>query len=100
MDNFEDIKYIAGQLNQIYKTMYAINAPEVKRIIKNKITDCNVIEACLDNLLNCPTDDCYDLLLELCAYYKAIDEKTAKEYIQLFRELYLGEEEPKTKKRK
>ena len=95
---------MARSLNELYKTMYALYVPEVNRIIKNKITDIDTIESCLDNLLNVPTDECYDLFLRLCTYYKNINEKSAKEYIEIYKELYLDaeeiKEEPITKKRK
>ena len=100
----EDIKRIANSLNNLYKTMFALYSPEVNRIIKNKITDKKTIEFCLENLLNAPTDECYDLFLKLCSYYKNIDSKSANEYLEIYKELYFEEEdifkEPITKKRK
>ncbi len=95
---------MARSLNELYKTMYALYAPDVERIIKNNIIDEDQIESCLENLLNCPTDECYELFLKLCTYYKKINKKSAEEYIEIYKELYLDdeeyEEESTTKKRK
>ena len=96
----EDIKYLANSLYELYQEMYLIYAPEVKRILKNNIKDKKQIELCLDNLLNCPTDKCYDLFLKLCTYYKKIDALSANEYLEIYKELYLDKEESMTKKRK
>ena len=100
----ENIIEMARSLNELYETMYSLSAKDVERIIKNNITDEYQIETCLDNLLNCPTDKCYDLFLKLCVYYKKINKKASEEYISIYKELYLDDleykEEPITKKRK
>lgn len=95
----EDIKFLANSLYKLYQEMYLIYAKEVNRILKNNIKDKKQIEMCLDNLLNCPTDECYNLFLKLCTYYKKIDAKAANDYLKIYKELYF-EEEPMTKKRK
>ena len=100
----EDIMHMARELNKLYKTMYVLYSPEVNRIIKNKITDTSIIETCLDNLLNVPTDDCYDLFLKLCSYYRTINKLSADDYLEIYKELYLDNdfdynEKPITKKK-
>ena len=102
----DNLYQMARELCELYKTAYAIMQPRVTRIIKNNITDNNEIERCLDDLLNYPTDDCYDLFLQLCNYYKKINSKTAIEYLEIYKEMYLNEslpeellEEPKAKKK-
>ena len=97
----EDIINMARELNELYKTMYVLYSPEVDRIIKNKITEIPTIESCLDNLLNVPTDDCYDLFLKLCSYYRTINKASADDYLEVYKELYLDDkEEPIIKKKK
>ncbi len=100
----EDIMNMARELNELYKTMYVLYSPEVNRIIKNKITDTSIIETCLDNLLNVPTDDSYDLFLKLCSYYRTINKLSADDYLEVYKELYLDNdfdynEKPITKKK-
>lgn len=101
----EDIIRMAKELNELYKTMYVLYSPEVNRIINNKITDIHTIESCLDNLLNAPTDDCYELFLKLCSYYRTINKLSADDYLKVYKELYLAddivyEEKSITKKKK
>ena len=93
-----DIIELARGLNNLYKTMYIQIEPEVSYIINKKVKNVRIIEACLDRLLDIPTDEAYILFKKLCDYYAKIDKEGAKFYLDSYEEIY-GEDEPKTKKK-
>ena len=53
MDN---ILEIAKQLANLYETMYELAASQVSYIMNNHITSSDVIEHCLDQILDIPTN--------------------------------------------
>lgn len=84
----DEILELAKELNELYEISYKHLRVEVNNIIKNRITDKHIIEKCLDELLNIPTDKCYELLKLLCEYYSLIDKDSAKFYLETFDEMY------------
>ena len=84
----DEIFSLAKQLNDLYEYNYNIIKPEILAIIKNKVTDINIIERYLDRLLDIPTDKGFILLNKLCDYYSNIDKEGAKFYLDSYKEMY------------
>ena len=70
---------------------------EISNIIRNSITNPDVIDCVLEQLLNLiQTDSVYYLYQKLCRYYYFIDKTRTLEYVKLYFDLY-PEEKPKKK---
>ena len=95
----EGILDMARGLVELWDISYEYLKIDVANIINRKITNPVIIEHCLDNFLNVPTDKSYKLLQKLCEYYKKIDEDSAKFYLEEFEIMYGPEKESKTKKK-
>ena len=93
----EGILDMARGLVELWNISYEYLKIDVANIINKKITDPVIIEHCLDNFLNVPTDKSYKLLQKLCEYYKKIDEDGAEFYLEEYRITYGIEDEPKVK---
>lgn len=91
MNFYDEIKEIATQLNELYELKYDMVKPKVIEIIKKRIVDINIIEKCLDETLNIPTDKGYELHSLLCRYYSTINPKNATFYINEYYELWDNE---------
>ena len=91
------IKLLANHLVELYEIMYKQVEPEVRRIIDCNIKEEPVINACLDQMLNIPTDKGWKLLKELIAYYQKFNSEVANEYLETYMDMY--DIKPKTKKR-
>lgn len=89
---------MAKELNELYELTYNQIKPQVIYIIRNNIKDINFIDHIFDELLNVPTDKCYKLFTKLCNYVASFNSKLAKEYLEIYEELY-GEEELEEKKK-
>ena len=96
----EDIIKMMVQLMDLCDLAYEQIKPEVDYIIKNQIKDVNRIDACLEQLLNIPTEKCHQLYVKLCAYYAIFNEQNAKEYLEIYDELYGDDNELTRKKTK
>lgn len=94
----EEIYDLAKELNDIYLQMYLDLRDDVTYIIKKRIRNTTFIEDTLDNILDIPTEEAYDLLLELCNYYMTIDKEASLFYLDSYGEIY-GEEEHKVRKK-
>ena len=94
-----DLMYMAKELNELYELSYNQIKPQVTYIIKNNIKDINFIDHVFDELLNIPTEKCYKLFTRLCTYVETFNQDIAKEYVEIYQELY-GQEEHKKKKYK
>ena len=84
LDN--DIRIIAERLLDYYEDSYKIYRPRVKMIISNKITDINYIEHTLDGVLDIYTDKGFLLFIELLAYYKNVNYRNARDYLEILKE--------------
>ena len=93
-----DIMLMAKQLNELYELAYNQIKPQVTYIIKNNIKDINFIDNVFDELLNIPTDKCYKLFIKLCNHVRTFNVKIAKDYLDIYEELY-GEDKLKEKKK-
>lgn len=83
-----NIKRLAKELAILYETMYQLAESSVNYIIDNKITDSKIIEKCLDDILNIPTDKGWLLLQRLTTYYISINKEIALSYIETYCEMY------------
>ena len=61
---------------------------KVNRVISNKIRDKYTIEHLFDEIINIPTDKCYELFIELCAYVSQFNKELVDDYIELYNDLY------------
>ena len=94
----KDLMNMAQELIVLWDMAYKRIKPEVEDIIKNHICDSERIDRCLEQILNIPTEKCYQLYIELCTYYATFNEQNAKEYLQIYDELY-GEDDKLTRKK-
>ena len=97
MDIPNNLMLMAKKLNELYELAYNQIKPQVTYIIKNNIKDINFIDHVFDALLDIPTDKCYNLFIKLCDYVSTFNSKIAKDYLEIYEELY-GEEESKKKR--
>lgn len=96
LDN--ELKDMLNNLMQLYDLAYQSLKPKVAYIIKNNIKDTRFLESVLEELLNIPTDKCYNLLTKLCNYIMSFNHELAEDYLTLYDELY-GNNDQKTKKK-
>ena len=87
-----------NSLMELYELAYQQLNIKVTYLIDNGIRNKRLIENTFEELLNIPTDKCYDLFIKLCNYVKTFDEQLVIDYQTIYEELY-GEETNKTKKR-
>lgn len=92
----DKLKKQLQELTELYELAYKQVKPSVDYIIKNNIRDLKYIEKTFDDIINIPTDRCYQLFLKLYDYVKMFNKELANEYYQIYEELY-GDE--KIKKR-
>ena len=92
MNEFENIYNTAKKLSKLYEIQYEYAKTMVIYIIKNRITIPSVIESCLDETLNIPTDKGYELHSILCGYYSVINREIAEFYMNEYHQLW-GEDE-------
>ncbi len=97
MDN---IIKVAAELNKLYNQEYLRLKKEVTNIIKTKSKEEKHIEKILDQLINIPTDKSYQLLIKLCNYVQTFNQELANDYLEIFKELYLDDENNKEKNKK
>lgn len=93
-----EIKSMIQNLIELYEISYNQIKPKVAYIINNEIKDIDFICHILDELLDIPTDKCYNLFKELCNYTSQINAKITNEYLEIYQELY-GEDELENKKK-
>ena len=60
--------------------------------MENKITERKLIEYYLDELLNIPTDNSYELLKKLCNYYMLLNKEAALFYLNEYQEIWLDDD--------
>ena len=77
---------LAQELAYLYEEAYEIYKFEVEKIINLKIRDINYIERTLDYILDIYTDKGFNLFMELLLYYRTVNEKNAKEYLEILKE--------------
>lgn len=88
----DDIIEMARGLMDLYKDYLKILKPEVAYVIKNNVRDTKYLERLLDQVINVPTDEGYELLVILCDYISTFDKELADDYLKIYNELY-GEDE-------
>ena len=94
---FDEIKELAAGLIKIYEIKYEMVKPQVITIIKNRITNKNIIEHTLDQTLDIPTDKGYELHSLLCRYFSMIDKESAEFYMNEYNNFWNEEDEEKWK---
>jgi len=78
------IELIKGLINS-YEEMYNLCYPEVERIIKGRITDVNLIEHTLDNILEIYTEKGFYLFIKLLLYYRTVNIDNAYDYLEILK---------------
>ena len=94
---FDEIKELAAGLIKIYEIKYEMVKPQVITIIKNRITNKDIIEHTLDQTLDIPTDKGYELHSLLCRYFSMIDKESAEFYMNEYNNFWNEEDEEKWK---
>lgn len=94
---FDEIKELASGLVKIYEIKYEMVKPQVINIIKNRITNKDIIEHTLDQTLDIPTDKGYELHSLLCRYFSMIDKESAEFYMNEYNNFWNEEDEEKWK---
>ena len=94
---FDEIKELAAGLIKIYEIKYEMVKPQVITIIKNRITNKDIIEHILDQTLDIPTDKGYELHSLLCRYFSMIDKESAEFYMNEYNNFWNEEDEEKWK---
>ena len=94
---FDEIKELASGLIKIYEIKYEMVKPQVITIIKNRITNKDIIEHTLDQTLDIPTDKGYELHSLLCRYFSMIDKESAEFYMNEYNNFWNEEDEEKWK---
>ena len=92
-----EIKELAAGLVKIYEIKYEMVKPQVINIIKNRITNKDIIEHTLDQTLDIPTDKGYELHSLLCRYFSMIDKESAEFYMNEYNNFWNEEDEEKWK---
>ena len=88
------------QLAASYDAAYEILLPVVENIINNKITDIDLIEHTLDQILDIHTEKGFNLFLKLVFYYSSIHLEKSFAYIDMLKEYRSEEYEQYVKKLK
>ena len=90
MDEFinEELIQNAKKLMELYDIIYEELKNKVKYIINKKITDENIIEHMLDDIVNIPTEKCNQLFLYFCQYVSLFNKEVVNNYIDLYNDLY------------
>lgn len=94
----KEIKELAKALYELWQEYYKLVEPSVLHIIDSKSENRYLIESYLDDLLNIPTDEGYELLKKLCAYYSTIDKEGTDFYLNTWNEIYEDDYEEDRKK--
>lgn len=89
----DDLVNMARGLMELYDIAYEQVKPKVQYLIVHHVQDMNVIDHIFDEVLNIPTEKAYQLYLQLCNYVATFNPKEAKEYIDLYYDLYGLDEE-------
>ena len=93
----DEIKELASGLVKIYEIKYEMVKPQVITIIKNRITNKDIIEHTLDQTLDIPPDKGYELHSLLCRYFSMIDKESAEFYMNEYNNFWNEEDEEKWK---
>ena len=82
----DKIMELAKTLVASYEEAYQLCLPEVERIIKYQIKDIDLIEHTLDQVLNIYTNKGFYLFIRLLLYYRTINLRNAKDYLEILKE--------------
>ena len=93
----DEIKELAAGLVKLWEIKYEMVKPQVINIIKNRITNKDIIEHTLDQTLDIPTDKGYELHSLLCRYFSMIDKESAEFYMNEYNNFWNEEDEEKWK---
>lgn len=88
-DAFKEVKELATQREHLSRKAESFYTEQIKTIIEGRIIDCKHIEKILDGLL----DFCFDpeilrLFKKLARYYSQINPLAAREYVNIYREMW------------
>ena len=85
----EEIRPLIEELMQLQEMQVRMLAPEVSRIIRDRVTDTNVIGLTLDRLFDCAgTPSGLQEFKKLCRYYWTIDPAATAWYINEYHDWY------------
>ena len=84
----KDIYEIINSLSKIYQSEQIRLTDKVNFIISNKVTDKNIIERTIDEIISIPTTKAFMLASRLNNYYSNLDYESSKEYKKIIRTIY------------
>lgn len=93
-----DFKKRINNLHSLYEFAHDEFKPVVEDIIRSNNRDIKYLEEVLEQLLNIPYDPCYQLFIKLCDYIASFDIDLAKEYLDLYKNLYVDDDSLNIKK--
>ncbi len=87
--NFNEIKQLASQLQNLAKRANVEFTVEVDNIVNEQIKNQKVIENLLDRMLDfAQFDDVLLLYKKLCRYYLPLNPKATADYIYAYRDMW------------
>lgn len=82
----EVLKKLANELLKKYDEAYNIWCLAVNNIINNKITDIELIEHTLDQIMDIYTEKGFNLFIKLLFYYSSVDLEKSYAYFDILKE--------------
>ena len=87
-NEYDELNGMFSKLMDLYDLAYEDIKRDVEYIILNDIRDEYIIEKLFDNVINIPTDKCYKLFVDLCAYVSRFNKGIVNDYIEVYNDLY------------
>ena len=87
-NEYDELNGMFSKLMDLYDLAYEDIKRDVEYIILNGIRDEYIIEKLFDNVINIPTDKCYKLFVDLCAYVSRFNKEIVNDYIEVYNDLY------------
>ena len=87
-NEYDELNGMFSKLMDLYDLAYEDIKRDVEYIILNGIRDEYIIEKLFDNVINIPTDKCYKLFVDLCAYVSRFNKGIVNDYIDVYKDLY------------
>ncbi len=93
-----DLREMFDGLMDLYDLAYEEIRRDVEIVILNGIKDEEIIAHIFDNILNVPTERCFELFNDLCDYTSTFNQGLVDDYIDIYNDLYGDDDIQNTKK--
>ena len=80
-----NLRELVQTLMDSYEEAYLLCYPKVEKIINYKMKDNDLIEHTLDEALDIYTEKGFYLFLKLLIYYRTVNPKNAKNYLEILK---------------